>query len=701
MVGCVDARMVDRAGAGRSIDSANNCSRSKRMMGRPKNGELNQQPRRRRNTIQSSSVASPVGAKDILTWVVGLWAIQSYRSSPLFGAQRHACRSPLMVQAFSDGWSSRQRQYAPRSLAAKHGVIELKRTTPVLNRPIYPAFHPCRSYAALDVPCRDVPTRCDGRSSLLVCQSTISGETETTDAVARDISDETQTTDVVARDASLEINGVDGVNGMNGISDQINGVNGVNGVNGDLNHVAINGDSSTSQKIESDTSSDIPMPTANGDSSTSQQIESDTSSDIATPTAAGGFTHTISSRAKISAANKGKTPWNKGKSRSDEVRAKIAEGVRRRNRERFLATLEEEGITEEEYHERKKAERRKKDAERRARRTSKGGYTPTEETKKKISKVLKEKYASGEVKRKPRDPSKVRRGFKHTEETKAKIRESLKRKWAEDTEYREHMTNKTVASGNIDNSIRKRISESLKKRWEEPEFRANMMEKFKNRKTGSGSKDDSHRKKISAAMKKKWMDEEYRQRATAGMAKTRDKAAHKVRVARPVMPKMPTKGVASSSGRSLKPLAPIRGATGVGAKKSKAKTKGKKQKKSATKRKSAVQAVRPITTSATTKKSSRKKPSKEESPAKDGSISRMREERRDLYDLLYGDEDDDGGGGSSVNGNGGGTKNGRAVNGESDNILSSGMMSGVSSNTMAVLMGDDDDLDDFDPYGLQ
>ena len=167
-----------------------------------------------------------------------------------------------------------------------------------------------------------------------------------------------------------------------------------------------------------------------GKSASDEEKDSTKKLDIPMPTDAGGFTHTTASRAKISAANKGKIPWNKGKSRSEEVKKRIAEGVRRKNRENFLKKLEDLGLTEEEYEEEKKAARREKDAERRARRTEKGGYKPTEETKQKISKIMKEKFAKGEIKkRKYAGP--FRKGFTHTEETKQKIRDSLKKKWAE------------------------------------------------------------------------------------------------------------------------------------------------------------------------------------------------------------------------------------------------------------------------------
>lgn len=57
-------------------------------------------------------------------------------------------------------------------------------------------------------------------------------------------------------------------------------------------------------------------------------------------TAAGGRPHTASSKAKISMANKGKVPWNKGGSHSEETRRKIAEGARRNALKRKEATAQ-------------------------------------------------------------------------------------------------------------------------------------------------------------------------------------------------------------------------------------------------------------------------------------------------------------------------------------------------------------------------
>ena len=66
-------------------------------------------------------------------------------------------------------------------------------------------------------------------------------------------------------------------------------------------------------------------------------------------TANGGYAHTTASRSRISKANSGNTPWNKGKNRSSADRAKIAAGVRARNRAILLEKLKRLGLTEEEW----------------------------------------------------------------------------------------------------------------------------------------------------------------------------------------------------------------------------------------------------------------------------------------------------------------------------------------------------------------
>jgi hypothetical protein len=63
----------------------------------------------------------------------------------------------------------------------------------------------------------------------------------------------------------------------------------------------------------------------------------------------GGYAHTSRSRSRISKANTGNTPWNKGKNRSSADKAKIAAGVRARNRTVLLEKLKRLGLTEEEW----------------------------------------------------------------------------------------------------------------------------------------------------------------------------------------------------------------------------------------------------------------------------------------------------------------------------------------------------------------
>ena len=245
----------------------------------------------------------------------------------------------------------------------------------------------------------------------------------------------------------------------------------------------------------------------NGVDVTNDSVNS--SRDVPRPTPNGGFTHTPTSKAKISAANKGKVPWNKGKSRSEEDKARIAAGVRARNREIFLKKLQDLGLTEEEYEDYKKEQRRQRERERRARKTAKGGYKPTEETKKKISEIMKEKHRRGEVKR-PKRPS--RTGYSPSPETRKKISESLKKKWAEDEEYRERIT--ANLSSSRDEDYRKKMSEIMKKKWQDPDEREKMLKK-----QTRAPRSPEHRRKVSEAIKKKWQDPEYRKRVGDGMKK--------------------------------------------------------------------------------------------------------------------------------------------------------------------------------------
>jgi NUMOD3 motif len=68
----------------------------------------------------------------------------------------------------------------------------------------------------------------------------------------------------------------------------------------------------------------------------------------------GGYAHTKKSRARIGKANKGKSPWNKGKHRSEEVKAKIRAGVVARNQAILAVKLKKLGMTEGEWITKKK-----------------------------------------------------------------------------------------------------------------------------------------------------------------------------------------------------------------------------------------------------------------------------------------------------------------------------------------------------------
>lgn len=430
------------------------------------------------------------------------------------------------------------------------------------------------------------------------------------------------------------------------------------------------------------------------------------------PTQNGGYTHTRESKAKISAANKGKTPWNKGKQRSEEVKARIAAGVRQRNRERFLAKLEEMGLTEEQYNQQRKAERAALEKERNSRRTEKGGYRPTEETRQKISNILRTKYAKGEMPKSRRraDPSKVRRGFSHSEETRAKISESLRRRWAEDPQYRANMMQKSNEM-NANMTIREKISMTLKEKWRNPEFREAMMTKLSStrRSLGGEGLDESHREKISNAMKEKWQDAEYRKKTLEAIAKRRlalsksrsaDKGHKVIMVQQGKVPDVGGDAVerpTSSVQQIYKEDRPLRhenegSATLLQPLKPSKNTKAAMDTAALTRKrtiKRSLDSPKAVSKKADT---SKRKSRESKSTKADltinkgfdgsnneleadvnlngkiggqsaGSVTRLREERRDLYDLLYGDDD--------------GT---------------------VSTSTFAL---GDEDLDEFDPYGLE
>jgi NUMOD3 motif len=71
-------------------------------------------------------------------------------------------------------------------------------------------------------------------------------------------------------------------------------------------------------------------------------------------TQAGGYLHTKNTRLKISQANKGKMPWNKGQNRSESAKAKISAGVRARNQALLQAKLTNWDMSLEEWQAKKR-----------------------------------------------------------------------------------------------------------------------------------------------------------------------------------------------------------------------------------------------------------------------------------------------------------------------------------------------------------
>ena len=227
----------------------------------------------------------------------------------------------------------------------------------------------------------------------------------------------------------------------------------------------------------------------------------------------GGYLHSEESKKKISLQNKGRVPWNKGRSRSEEEKARIASGVRERNRLRLIEEAAAKNMTVEQFVKERDAVKLQKIELRQGRKTDAGGYLLTDETKQKISQTLKDRWRMGQVKR--RDASTYVKGktgvTRHTTEAKQRISATLKAKWDNDEQYREYMIERAQYDDHDSRTIRQRISQTLKERWKDPEFRSKMMEQMKNRKSQVGKLTPiEHRQKISQTMREKWQDPTYR-----------------------------------------------------------------------------------------------------------------------------------------------------------------------------------------------
>lgn len=220
-----------------------------------------------------------------------------------------------------------------------------------------------------------------------------------------------------------------------------------------------------------------------------------------------GYKHDEESRARISAANKGKPAWNKGKTHSEATKAKIRESIvnyaTAQKEKRALAL----NMTLEEY------DARKLTRKSRSKFVSQMTPTLTDEEiaekkeqaallrKEHQSKLAKERWQNSTMREKY-----VGRGRVVTEETRRKISESLKKRW-QDPALRQNMS---TALNLISQKGRERMAMTLREKWKDPEFRERMLA---TRKPFS----NEHRSKISDSVRKLWETDDYRERVGAGM----------------------------------------------------------------------------------------------------------------------------------------------------------------------------------------
>lgn len=120
----------------------------------------------------------------------------------------------------------------------------------------------------------------------------------------------------------------------------------------------------------------------------------------------GGYSHTAKSRQKIGDANRGNTPWNKGKNRSEVAKQRIGAGVRARNERILMANLKEIGLSLEEYNKVKLELKYMRERVRKARIAEKGHLERKEAEKEKLRKIQQssEKMMKEEEASKPPDP---------------------------------------------------------------------------------------------------------------------------------------------------------------------------------------------------------------------------------------------------------------------------------------------------------
>lgn len=218
------------------------------------------------------------------------------------------------------------------------------------------------------------------------------------------------------------------------------------------------------------------------------KVVSDLSDNTATITRTYSFPHTDESKAKISAANKGRVPWNNGKTHSEETKRRIAE----KTKEAMLRRKEEKaralGMTVEEMDELRKEKQKEKKAG-----ATKQGLT--DEGRKRISDSLKARWENPGYRESYANATKGTRG--HSKETRERISRAIRQKWQEG-EY--NNTSKVPSP-----EVRERISATLKEKWSnDDEFRQRMM-------TARAERPDDWREAISKSIRLKWENPEFRE----------------------------------------------------------------------------------------------------------------------------------------------------------------------------------------------
>ena len=225
-----------------------------------------------------------------------------------------------------------------------------------------------------------------------------------------------------------------------------------------------------------------------------------------------GTPHSAESRAKISAANKGKKPWNTGKQHSEETKRRIAEKTKEAMVRRKEAQALALGVTVEQLEAKKEAERVEKKRAKDATRVK--GLT--DDGRRRLSESLKKRWQDPTFRQAYMESAKGNRN--HSTDTKARISEAIKQKWL-DEEYRAKISRSSPSE-----EVRQRISQTLKARWEEPEFREKMM-------TRTYPRTEQWRTRVSEKIRAKWRDDPtYRTAVLVGMrSQNRTVSLHRVR----------------------------------------------------------------------------------------------------------------------------------------------------------------------------